>query len=200
MFLLLKYLIKKKIAFLKLLFTQTNNNNIFSVNVCAHSLKGEHIDVREGTHIDANSSIGSYSYIGSNCSITKTTVGSYCSIANNVSIGQGEHKLSEISTSSVFYNDSYELLTTKNCTIGHDVWIGVDAIILRGVTIGDGAVIGANAVVTKDIPSFSIAVGTPARVIKYRFNEEKIKLIKKSQWWNYKPNSAKEIFKELEKI
>ena len=199
MFLMIKYLVKKIISNFKLLFIQSENK-VFSLNVSVAALQGVSIEVKEDTYIDGNCIVGSYTYIGRNCSITKTSIGSYCSIANNVSIGQGEHELNEISTSSVFYNDSYELLTNKKCSIGHDVWIGVDVIILRGVIVGDGAVIGANSVVTKDIPPFSVAVGSPAKVIKYRFNEEKIEMIKKSQWWNHKPIVAKDIFKELDKI
>ena len=64
----------------------------------------------------------------------------------------------------------YQLSTIKSISIGQDCWIGSGAKILAGVTIGNGAVIGANSVVTKDIPPFAIAVGSPARVIKYRTN------------------------------
>lgn len=147
--------------------------------------------------IDDNSTLGRYCYIGKNVSITKTDIGSYTSIANNVSIGQGEHKIDEISTSSIFYTNEYEQLTTEDCKIGNDVWIGVGVIVLRGVKIGDGAIIGANAVVTKDIPEFSIAVGVPAKVIRKRIPEEKIKIIKESKWWTYDLVKAKEIIENL---
>lgn len=62
------------------------------------------------------------------------------SIANNVSIGQGEHKTAAISTNSIFYANEYDELTEGECIIGHDVWVGTGAIILRGVTIGNGAI------------------------------------------------------------
>ena len=69
--------------------------------------------------------------------------------------------------------------------IGNDVWIGSHATIISGVHIGSGAVIGANAVVAKDIPPYAIAVGNPARVIKYRFDEETIKKFMAVKWWNW---------------
>ena len=74
----------------------------------------------------------------------------YVSIANNVTIGAGEHDLNKISTSSLFYDNAYDVLTEKDCIIGNDVWIGVDSIIRRGVTIGNGAIIGANSFVNQD--------------------------------------------------
>jgi acetyltransferase-like isoleucine patch superfamily enzyme len=152
----------------------------------------------KGTRIDSNTKIGNYTYIGFNCVITKSEIGRYASIADNVTIGPGEHKINKISTSGLFYENGYKEVTEKDCTIGNDVWIGVDCIILRGVKIGNGAIIGANSVVTKDIPEFAISVGNPARVIKYRFNKKKIKVIKKSNWWNYDLEKAKKIQLKLQ--
>lgn len=158
---------------------------------------GTNIEIGKNTFIDQNCNIGSYTYIGKNCNITKANIGRYCSIANNVSIGQGEHDLTKISTSSVFYDSSYEELTKKECVIGNDVWIGTDSVILRDVKVGDGAVIGANSVVTKDIPSFAIVAGSPAKIIRYRFETKMIDKIINSKWWD---NDLKEAKKELEKL
>lgn len=72
--------------------------------------------------------------------------------------------------------------------IGHDVWIGNEASLRREITIGDGAVIGAHAVVTKDVPPYAIVVGSPARVIRYRFDEKLIEDLLSSQWWRYGPD------------
>ena len=152
----------------------------------------------DNTEVDFSSSIGKYCYIGKNCFITKANIGNYCSIANNVSIGQGEHCTSRISTSSLFYEDTYEVLTSKDCTIENDVWIGVDAIILRGVLIGNGAIIGANSVVTKNVPPFAIVVGSPAAIIRYRFNNTQIGKILKSKWWDLDLKMARKEIGKLE--
>lgn len=149
--------------------------------------------------VSQDSQIGKYTYIGYNCFVTKAQIGNYCSIANNVSIGQGEHDLNQISTSSYFYENAYEKLTEKSCMIGSDVWIGVDSIIRRGVKIGDGAVIGANSFVNEDVPDFAIVAGTPAKIIKFRFDEEKILKIKNSKWWNLNIEDARHQMKELSK-
>lgn len=149
------------------------------------------------TNIDCSSKIGKYCYIGKNVHITKSFIGNYTSIANNVSIGQGEHATDLVSTSSIFYNNEYDDLTKEQCIIGNDVWIGVGAVILRGVKVGDGAVIGANAVVTKDIPSYCIAVGVPARVLRKRLPDEVIERIEETVWWDKDLSSAKKIIDNI---
>ncbi|MDR1773275.1 MAG: CatB-related O-acetyltransferase [Clostridioides sp.] len=148
--------------------------------------------------VDRKSVIGGYCYIAKGTIITKSIIGNYCSIGPNVKIGLGEHDYNQISTSMRFIGSPYEKLTMKECFVGNDVWIGTNAVILRGVSIGDGAVIGANAVVTKNVPPFAIVVGCPAYVKKYRFDNHKIEQITKSQWWNHSIYEAKKIIKVLE--
>lgn len=155
--------------------------------------------VGERTLISADSIIGKYTYIGRHCVITKSKIGRYCSIADNVTIGPGEHDIYKISTSSVFYEDPYSELTTQSCEIGNDVWIGVNSVIRRGVKIGNGVVIGANSFVNTDIPDFAVVVGNPAKVIKFRFELEKRNLISQSDWWTLVPEKAGEKFKKIEK-
>ena len=70
-------------------------------------------------------------------------------------------------------------------TIGNDVWIGRNVIIISGVKIGDGSVIGAGSVVTKDVPPYAIAAGNPAKIVRMRFDEETIKKLLKIEWWNW---------------
>lgn len=177
----------------------SQKNKVLSISVSHKALTGIKIEVRPGTIIDESTRVGSYTYIGRNVSISKTNIGRYVSIANNVSIGQGDHDLNRISTSSNFYNDAGEELTSKPCSIASDVWIGVDAVILRGVSIGTGAVVGANSVVTRDIPAYSIAVGVPAKILRNRFTNEKISKILKSQWWENDLGTARKIIEGLEK-
>ena len=166
--------------------------------VSREAIIGSNVAIMLGSFVDNNCKIGSYTYIGYNCFLTKATIGRYVSIANNVSIGNGEHKLDNISTNSIFYDNPYETLVEKDITIGNDCWIGVDSIIRRGVTIGNGAVIGANSFVNKDVPDFAVVVGSPAKIIKYRFSNEQIALINASNWWSKDIGEAKIIIKELE--
>jgi len=76
--------------------------------------------------------------------------------------------------------------------VGNDVWIGFEAVVLAGVTIGDGAIIGARAVVTKDVAPYAIVGGVPAKTIRKRFNDEEILLLERLQWWNWPQDKIKE--------
>lgn len=81
----------------------------------------------------------------------------------------------------------------QEITIGHDVWIGAEAMIKRGVTIGDGAVVGARSIVTKDVPPYAIVAGSPARILRYRFDEQLIQNLQASQWWRYGPDTVQAL-------
>lgn len=141
-----------------------------------------------------NVQLGDYSYIAKNSNISNTTIGKFCSIGPNVCCGLGKHPTNGISTSPMFYStkcqngatlcseDKYEEF--QPIIIGNDVFIGANVTILDGVNIADGAIIGAGAVVTNDIPPYAIAVGVPAKVVKYRFSPEKIENLLNSKWWN----------------
>lgn len=172
---------------------------IRSLGVSYRAVRGaSQVETLHHVSIDASSKIGSYSYIGCRANITKSNIGSYCSVANNVSIGQGEHRLDRISTSTIFYEHPWGTLTDGECIIESDAWIGVDAIVLRGVKIGVGAVVAANAVVTKDVPPFAIVGGVPARLIRYRFSEEKQQKILASRWWEKDRQDAAVLLSQLE--
>jgi len=161
---------------------------------------GTNTEIMPTAFVDNNCEIGDYTYIGNNCFLTKTIIGRYTSIGNNVTIGPGEHKLDRISTSAFFAKkDNYEELTEKDCIIGNDVWIGVDSIIRRGVKVGEGAIIGANSFVNKDVPDFSIVAGSPAKFIRYRFDESTIEKIKNSKWWEHDLNESKQIVQDLQR-
>jgi acetyltransferase-like isoleucine patch superfamily enzyme len=130
--------------------------------------------------------IGAYSYIRSSSNLMAVSqIGRFCSIGRNVVIGQDprNHPVSWVSTSPVF-NSGYDSQITPS-EIGNDVWIGHNAVIFAGVKIGNGAVIGMNAVVTKDVPDYTIVAGNPAKPIKKRFDTDTIKLLQESSWWEY---------------
>lgn len=137
--------------------------------------------------------LGVHSYFARNAQAAYLTVGKYCSIGPNFCCGLGIHPTNMMSTSPYFYRGKIE--EHKQTTIGNDVFIGANVTVLDGVTIADGAVIGAGAVVTKDIPPYAIAVGVPAKVIKYRFDEQTIEELLNEQWWNKKEDEINEYHK-----
>ena len=135
--------------------------------------------------------------------INGVVIGNYCSIAGGVRIIESNHKYSSLTTYHVSQNIMKEsiqndLFSKGSIKIGNDVWIGSNVIILSGVSIGDGAIIGAGSVVTHDIPAFSIVGGSPAKIIRSRFESEKLKeMITSMRWWEKSPEELiekKEIF------
>ncbi len=148
------------------------------------------------------SSIGDYSYVGRKTHIICAKIGKFCSIASEVKIGMGTHTLNYISTSPIFteknnstghsWANISETNPYEQVIIGNDVWIGTRAMVLGGVKIGDGAIIGAGAIVTKDVEPYSIVAGVPARRIRYRFSEEQRELLKQTSWWD----KSEEVLKE----
>jgi virginiamycin A acetyltransferase len=118
-----------------------------------------------------------------------TTIGRYSSIAHGARILNHNHPIGLKGTSGLFFNPALGLcedwLTPFNpLTIGNDVWIGANAVILPEVnTVGDGAVIGAGAVVSRDVPPYAVVLGNPARVVKYRFSKDVIARLLEEKWW-----------------
>lgn len=180
-----------------IIFGKIDNPSDFLSN--SNKSRFHNVDIMSSAILCGDNEIGEYTYIGFNSSVTKSKIGRYCSIAPNVHIGLGEHKVKRVSTNSLFYSNSFETLTEKECVIGNDVWIGTNAVIRRGVKIGDGAIIGANSFVNKDVKDFEIVAGVPAKQIGMRFSEKIINLIKETQWWKEDFEKAKIIIKELER-
>ncbi|HDI3293785.1 TPA: CatB-related O-acetyltransferase [Vibrio cholerae] len=153
--------------------------------------------IHNSSKVEAGSSVscstmGRNSFCGYDCDIFHTDIGSFTSIASGVILGGARHPIEWLGMSPVFYKgrDSiktkfveFELPPPKRVTIGNDVWIGRNAIVLPGVSVCDGAVVGAGAVVTKDVPPYAVVAGNPARVIKYRFDEFLIAELMDIKWW-----------------
>lgn len=135
-----------------------------------------------------------YTYVGARTTITDAKIGRFCSIGSNVAIGGGIHPTNMVSTSPVFLEGknflgkhyaTFKYEPSKTVIIENDVWIGENAYVKSGVKIGSGAIIGAHAVVTKDVMPYSIVVGAPARELRKRFDEDTINKLLQMEWWNW---------------
>lgn len=170
--------------------------------------------VESGSQV-VNSTFGRHSFCGYDCQIVNCDVGSFTSIANNVVIGGAKHPMEWVSMSPVFYEgrDSVKAKFSEHkrseppkCVVGNDVWIGEGALIKSGVNIGDGSVIGMGSIVTKDVEPYSIAAGNPAKTIRKRFDDETIKMLLESKWWEWDEKTIKKYaftfndIKEFKKV
>jgi len=137
----------------------------------------------------------------------RISIGKYCSIADGVKIfGGGEHDYKKVSTYPLGFLEGTKKppyrFSKGQTVIGNDVWLGENSIILSGVTIGNGAVVGAGAVVAKDVPPYAIVVGNPAKIIKYRFSPAINKKLEEIKWWDWSIEKIKEnleYFEDIEK-
>ena len=144
---------------------------------------------------------GAFSYGNVGAVLYDADVARYCSIAHEVMVGPTEHPVDWMSSHCFVFNDrgtlghSSEFLdivsdnsfaaNNSRTTIGNDVWIGYRAFIRRGVVVGDGAIIAANATVVKDVEPYTVVGGTPSKVIRKRFDDVTIKRLQALQWWGY---------------
>ena len=139
--------------------------------------------------------LGSFSYVANGARITHATIGKFCSVGPNCKIGVGIHpSRTFVSTHPAFYSPKNEAGTTfvaasayidfKRIIVGNDVWVGESAIIMDGVTIGNGAIVAAGAVVTRDVPPYAVVAGVPARIIRYRFEPQQIAALEALKWWD----------------
>lgn len=164
---------------------------------------GDYVQINRRNQID-HVEIGTRSFTGSNTKISYAKIGKYVSISWNVSFGGAgnvRHQYDRISLSP-FYQlrqfglvDENEEVSVPNVVIGNDVWIGMGSMLMGGVTVGDGAVIGAGSVVTKDVPPYAIVYGSPAKVHKYRFEEKVIEKLLRWEWWNWPDEVLKDNIK-----
>jgi chloramphenicol O-acetyltransferase type B len=171
-------------------FTVTDNSSTFGdyVNLAK-------VDVRQ-------SEIGNFSYVSNGTKINRTKVGKFCSIGPRCLIGGlGKHPTNLISTHPVFYSQLKQASISfankqyfeefEETVIGNDVWIGANAIIIDGVSIGDGAIIASGAVVNKSVEPYAIVGGVPAKLIKKRFDDEEVTHLLNIQWWDWSLETLK---------
>lgn len=142
-------------------------------------------------NVISNTIMGQGSSTQNNTTIRYAQVGKYCAIAWNVTIGAPNHEMNRLAMAEldyVFEDESKEPMKTfetLSCSVGNDVWVAAGAHILRGVHVSDGAVIAANAVVTKDVPPYAIIAGVPGKIIGYRFSEKIIDRLLQLKWWDF---------------
>ena len=141
-----------------------------------------------------NVDLGDFTYVSKDTSIMNASIGKFCSIGQDCKIGLGIHPVDYISTHPIFYSPKKQAQITfenekifdeyENITIGNDVWIGSRVMIADGVTIGNGAIIAAGTVVTIDVSDYAIIAGIPGKLIRFRFDQDKITILNKFAWWD----------------
>jgi len=156
--------------------------------------------------------MGDYSYVVNDAQITYTTIGKFCSIAAMIRINPGNHPMHRATQAHFTYRASayfpgevdeaefFEWRRGHRVHIGHDVWIGHGAIVLPGRNIGTGSVIAAGAIVTKDVPAYTIVAGNPARPIKRRFAEVTADRLTRLGWWDWDHESLRSALPDFRKL
>ena len=155
------------------------------------------IEIGKGTKINGNKHFAA-------SKVSKIIIGKYCAIANGCKIITLNHDYNfpavQGTFHKIFFNDKHpgEKLNPPNkertkgdVIIGNDVWIGEDVFICSGVKIGDGCCIGAKSIVTRDLPPYSICVGSPCKSVKKRYNQDIINFLLKIKWWDWDDTKIK---------
>ncbi len=155
---------------------------------------GKNVRIADTVIISSDVSIGKYTYVNPHSTLENCKIGNYCSISSEVNICPGEHDLYAISTYPLFARDGRP--KRAPVIIGNDVLVPLNAVILKGVHVGNGAVIGAGAVVTKDVERYEIVGGVHAKHIGWHFVVEARDRIEQSMWWEKKPDEIKAIAKD----
>lgn len=152
-------------------------------------------EILEGTKVEY-STLGDLSYLGPNCIVADARIGRFCAIAASVRIGAPNHPMQRPSQHRFTYCTDYystsvgrdraffDSRRTAVVTIGNDVWIGHGVIVLPGVSVGDGAVLAAGAVVSRDVTPYTIVGGVPARFIRERFSRDIAERLIRLRWWD----------------
>ena len=192
---IVKILRKVKYAYRHYQLTQKFGNRLLDDYVIASNAQIIDSTLNRGSRVASlgsvmHSVLGRYTSVGRNSKVSHSEIGSFCAISWDATINATSHPLHSLSISAFPYVPRVgefvkeEKREIKKVYIGHDVWIGAHTVVMPGIKIGHGAVVGAGAIVTKNVPPYSIVAGAPGKVIKYRFNELMVEKLLKLEWWN----------------
>ncbi|WP_428024477.1 acetyltransferase [Arcobacter sp.] len=184
--------------------------NIDSSSMIKNCTLGKYVEIGANNNLQ-DSIIDDYSYTSENCQIIYSTIKKFVNIASYVRLNPSQHPMSWASQHHMLYRKElfgfglddesfFDWRRESRVEIGNDVWIGHNVVIMGNVTIGNGAVIGSSSVVTKDIPPFAIAVGNPAKIIRYRFDKKTIEDLQNIAWWDWKHKKIKNSIEDFKSI
>lgn len=165
------------------------------IRILKHNIAGK--KVAFGGHLAKDVKIGAYTRINGPSHIEDCEIGKFCAIGRNLTVRSTNHSMEYLNLQKFAQEKIIEStlkiagIRKNRILIGNNVWIGDSVILLPGVRVGNGAVIAAGSVVTKSVPEFSIVGGNPARVIRYRFNQNTIKKLRHINWWDWSPGQLK---------
>lgn len=182
------------------IMNRLKNHRVESTAVGFKARIGRRVIIRKGSQVGPQVEVGDFSYIsGPGSYVEAATIGKYCSIARLTTIGVSGHDYKMVTTHPVIIDPSYGCVDTmvhqdqKSApAIGHDVWIGMGSYVMRGVTIGNGAVVAANSVVVKNVAPYSIVGGNPARHINYRFPPQIVEALENIGWWDWSEDKIRQ--------
>jgi acetyltransferase-like isoleucine patch superfamily enzyme len=164
---------------------------------------GRNASIAEGVVVNAGVSLGDWSYANRGAILFSGRIGKFCSIAHYAQIGPEQHPVDHLSSSPVTYKPGTDVGADAHWNewpappiIGNDVWIGSHAVVLQGVTVGDGAIVAAGAVVTTDVEPYAIVGGVPAKLIRKRFPDDQIDELLRRRWWDLADEEIRREFGE----
>ena len=177
-----------------IMMNRRRRHSVEAWNVSLSTQIGRRVIIRKGVEIYGDVTIGDFSYIsGPHTYVESAHIGKFCSIARQTVLDVGNHNVNAVTTHPFPIAPAFGNLVTSSQLveqrpapeIGHDVWIGINSVVMRGVKIGNGAVVAANSVVTRDVPPYAIVGGAPARLLRFRFPEETVAALQSIAWWDW---------------